>query len=1120
MPALAVLQDLTLFDPNDDESPLLGTYAGGVVTDPSFSTSRTHARPYLKFTPSVGGSAVDFAEGSGVIAQVTVDVVDKRRTANDQGTGLFTWLLAASNGDTALLGARAILRQVKWDGVTMGSAIDGTVYSVKLITEQNFVTYRLVLRDIRERERKVRLFVGATSTCVFPLVGPASGYGYNTQWNAATQDYVDVGSPAMPAISGLKAKVLNASGFLSFQFTDPNGPNGYFSIPPADYPLWEGRTQTLKPVWDLVGKIQPLDPTNTTLTPDGQYNAPGAIIDWSATSKDGPWTTITQPFVPVGLRGYTSILQIFPEDWDQKKPLIPHQIVIANPSNPALRPANGATVWVRIRSNRAPTADVPLWLETRFGDLLQDIYDGGYSYAGLGMKMRYSSAAMTAFRRATGKALVKITEPVEDAKPWIQENIYRANGYAPAIRDGVVYPVSGDLPDSALVVPTLDDSNVYPGEAEWEHGSELIVNHGEFLYERDLVPSNYSKTGTIITQQVLIQRDNGTSQARHNSKPISFQPVTVRAVSAYDVNMSQHNPDASQEDAARRGLQRISAAIRRFANGAQKATATCRASLTESIQAGDWVLLGVSWMPDYVTRRRGINRLMQVVNVELMEPHKRRFTLIDAGPEGQPVALPTAVSTVENADHSLAISVTGVPSTGKNPRAEVQLAYGEAQPASDSGEWKTVGFLDADGGVYVPTHPSGLNAWARVRGVADGQRSSVFRVASPLRMASLPGLREARLTINAYDAGSNPGYAHAEWEKLASAVGVRIYYEKFANGAAEPASLSNHIDVDATTLAADIVALAQWEQIVVQLEPWSAFGGGSVSGTQGPLSGRLTMQRRDRSYVAASVAVDQTRSGGTGTITLTATDPQAQITEYWFRHRSGNAGSWTSFVQDSSAPYADSVTIPAGQGSAIEYQVKGYASDGSVVVLQQEVIEFARVDNGPSLTVNGTPGDLEWSIDYSGVGTITYAIDGGSYSVPPGSPLTVELDSVSHVYSFKAVQDDQEIVDTVTVPARKETIGGGGPQITSISATSFFAPCDGGGAVDVSWTTSGMPGTEAYNVVINNHGLYGGSTQFFNKSPGDTLGKAFCSGDYGTINVRAEVGGTVIASQVFDYVVP
>jgi len=107
---------------------------------------------------------------------------------------------------------------------------------------------------------------------------------------------------------------------------------------------------------------------------------------------------------------------------------------------------------------------------------------------------------------------------------------------------------------------------------------------------------------------------------------------------------------------------------------------------------------------------------------------------------------------------------------------------------------------------------------------------------------------------------------------------------------------------------------------------------------------------------------------------------------------------------------------------------------------------------GPQLTVTPTPGTSSYSIAWSGTGTITLSIDGGSYATPPTSPIVVTRGSSGHVYKFQSVLNGQTVWDSVVVPELGSgtvtpdlTVTPSGPTATQQTFTVTFSnPAPGG----------------------------------------------------------------------------
>jgi hypothetical protein len=168
---------------------------------------------------------------------------------------------------------------------------------------------------------------------------------------------------------------------------------------------------------------------------------------------------------------------------------------------------------------------------------------------------------------------------------------------------------------------------------------------------------------------------------------------------------------------------------------------------------------------------------------------------------------------------------------------------------------------------------------------------------------------------------------------------------------------------------------------------------------------------------------------------------------------------------------------------------------------------------GPVLIVTPTPGDSSYSIDYSGTGTITYSVDGGSYTSPGGSPLSVSRNGHDQTITFKCVRDGQTITAAVTVPALPPPSSTG----FSVDATAWYSPCDGGGSCSVDVSGGSFPDGVTYDAIVDIlTGTYFGSVPLPNSNftPGASgnVSGAFCPGEDARVTVVVRYGGEIIAS--------
>jgi hypothetical protein len=743
-----MIQDFTIFSPDNDLVPLLGTADGsGNVTQATFSTDPTHPRPYMKLVENVGESTIDFLKGSSVIGQMQVPIVDKRRFVTDKTSGLLTYYLADGTGDTQLLGCRGVMRQQNTRG-TMEVIFDGVIGTVSLDTN-TFVTYTIQLRDARERERKLRAFDFATTTCFFPRVGPANGWGYPARYSSVIGKLEPFYEPVMPAIAGelMQYKAVPGGGLFTAQ-QDKASVERMVALTAKWQSVWQNYGEAFWIPAALSGSI--LD----------AWSHQSMLLDWRADNST-VWHQANVPTVTTFISslpdGGTNAFNVQPVSEKDQRPVL--KSITFEQDGTTTLPADGQFVFVRARSNREPTSDVPLYVEENFGLLLRDIYDGHYS-SGLVMPVRYDAAAMSAMEKDTTLARAKIEGPVEDAREWVQENIYKICGYAPAARNGLVIPIKYEIPDPSLPLLSLDDSNLI--SATWQHGPDNVVNEVVIEYERDMVPPNLADgLVDVDTQKAIIQRDRINSQSRNGSKPLTYKPVTLRAIGPKNPAFAQ---SVSDDIGTTLGLKRAEEVLRRFTFGAQ----VCEVEVlldatTEAALEGDWCVLAASWLPDYVSKQRGMSRLMQITKVSRIAPHKRGFSLLDAGPYDVPVGVPTVGTITENADRSVSVEITGVPAGGK---VEVQYALGATVPPATSGAWQLMsvpyGVISSDPYTADPTKWTGVS----VAAVSDG-------LAGGFELKSAPGAYNAGIAVDLINIDLTKRYrVHAKIRRNAAADGT------------------------------------------------------------------------------------------------------------------------------------------------------------------------------------------------------------------------------------------------------------------------------------------------------------------------------------------------------------
>ncbi len=928
-------QDLTIFRIDDDSLPIDGygtVDEEGAIVESTFGTSPGHPRPYLKFIENFGTSTIDFQGGGSAIGSLTFRLVDVPLIPGDQDSGVATYLASTPGGDTAYNGVRVVVRQqnangeyeVVFDGVGAG-------LSLELLT-----TYLGIVKDARERERGLKLFTKPTYTCVWPRVGPPEGMGWQTAYDDV-DGYVRVGDPILPRIPGIRG---------TFRETEVSGV-GVIGFQPGGVDIL---TDDYYKLLAELGAPTVVDAGGFLGTATIEFG--NVVVEWSPTGEEGTYTRVGPMRV---YSGFTQNPQIvFVTERKRINGQDGHWVVgilLSDPDSGNL-PENNDPVYVRVLSNLPPRDDVPLYLEERFGSILQKGYDGDYTIEDTMVPVRYDPDRMAAFILETPFGLARITEPADDGREWFQKNVYQPMRSAPAIRDGKVYPLSFDVPDESVELPQLDDSNTI-GRPNWGHGPENIVNQVITKYDREIVPTNLPQLAEPVVQKATIERNrlSEDSQRRHGTIPIVLEPVTLRALVSEDTAFT----DAPTHDTA----QLVSAAfgdgmLRRYTNGAQVVESRhIRNDDIDAILEGMWVIGAWSSLPNYATRTRGMNRLLQVISIDRSRTIDRGFTCVDAGPYDQPIDQPTITDLEEQADGSVVISVEDIPENG---RGQVQYALGEGEPEANSGEWRTVGELPEDGDARtLPRLWPAQVFWARVRGVADGARSSAWSEPMSLELDDKALMRHCTVDIETDSASLDYGKPVVQWEPLSNTAGVRVLYEVHDKDTDPPEVLTGSMDFDAAVLTGTLpVVLRQWEQVTLRVVGYPGWEDPDVTGDAGSTSVYLTRSRVEPHYVLPSVAEHSQRIGFVGSLTLETKDTQLQITRMLFRTRVGSGGEWSEYAEDDSFPYSADVAVVPGGASAIGYQMYGYDPVGTEKLLQAGTLLFP-FEGSPGLGARWVP---------------------------------------------------------------------------------------------------------------------------------------------------------------------
>jgi hypothetical protein len=978
-------QRLTLFDA-DDVTPLLGSVDGsGEVTDPTFSTDPAHARPFLEFSEDTGDSEVDFIEGASTIGQVNVTVLDKRQTPTDQSTGIFTWLQASGiTGNTQVLRRRVLWEGLRSDGITWDKLINGVLYHSQL--NEDLVSYTLALRDIRERERAVRVFVknndaiadattGAITvtdgTCVFPRVGPLNGWGKPTEYDDVTGRVVFTpgGRPLLVAVEGMKGRWsydplgIGGGSRVLFDQADPDN----YALILRDTKLKDILQKYGQSSFDGQERIKQPGIDNGsvyggTYIAFDKYSYKNVIAQWS-TTRDGSsgWNTLKiMPASSGALQYRNNVFEIaqvqplatwFPfskikglDDFsitapDNAAPPVDFvKSAILIPSAGDVTPADGDIIYVRYISNLEPEEDVPKYLEeASFGRLLERVYDGDFSDPQVPPKILYDAAAMDAFKASTPPLVGIVRGVVDDLRGWVQEHIYKPLGAAPTLNlNGEIVPRLYALPDAGVPLLVLNDANVE--KAGWEHGEDNAINKVSFTYQRDSVPARFGLTfgSEIISHDVIVEDWNVGSLGLFNEKTLEYKPDTAHSVLLLG-GPFQMVPNVTNEVGWRLAMARAADVLTRFGQGAPLCAVTAMASspgVADAV-AGDWAVLSLSWLPDYATRKRGCLRLMQIVRVQKTSPISRDLLLVDAGAYTDAMTCPTVNNIQQYSDGRVSVDVTAIPA---DTIARLEFAIGATQPPDTSGAWLLMGRTNATGTFYTTPQAPGTKVWVRWRGEAPGRQPSTWCGVLSITMSDVAQMVDAQIQIG------STGIPRVSWVALSSTLGVRILYERHANGTGVPTVLTQTLDVDVNSNGANGVGyvdlpitLDPLEQVTVQVIGYPGFGGGAVSGMAGYASSYLTAQYIGAPYgpptiLPATSVPNPPGDTGSATLKVDSTNPAETIGVQVL----DDAGvAWTLVTSD-----VDSTPLLVAPGTVIASTAWFY--DGTT---------FAQILDGVALTV-------------------------------------------------------------------------------------------------------------------------------------------------------------------------
>lgn len=720
---------VTFFYP-DDVTPIWGSVDElGELLVGSFYSSPGCPRAYMKVPTDLSDARVDFINGAASVGGLNLQVLDVRRVANDQSTGIITSHLMD------LVDARALVR--KWVGGTIGWAVvlDGVVKGHRTLADKDLVWYEFSLRDIRERERGRRLFTRNESLALWPYRGPADGYGVvgNVPGPGEGYLYPPIFTPMMWHV-----------GTFHVHASDPYAPA-------TQVRGWASATSTVnqlaKDVLDAGIPVMGGDLAQGTL--QGRYK--NVTVRWRPHSG-GDWHYLrdmladsllpTNLFSAFNLGLYNTNLGTGDFGGIIYTASGPLQLYMES-SEPGEMPADGQEIDVQVLTGAPPTKDQPFYFEGTGGQLLKNAYDGVYSR--IDPRIRYDAAVMDDLVENTPVLRMKLTESVDNMFTWLQSNVYAPLGLAPVLNElGEISPISNQLPDSSADLLVLDGDAIEKG-AVWQHDINSAVSTVEFNYVRESVADVFDEkhryTGVEITERQATAIE--TLLSGITEKTVTYSPVTVRVYS--DRNGQPLPADLRDEVGARLAHARAADLLMRYRKGA--ARVPCRALAghpsVKDARVGQWRRLQLSWLPDPDTGLRGCDRIVQIVGLKRTSGALYDLVLEDGGAALPPLACPTLGVPAIDAAGRIGVPITAIPA---GATARIEYAFGLGPPAANSPSWMLAGRASlAPTTVYTGVIPSERTTWIRYRSEADVRQPSAWCGPVMVGPSNLPRIASASI---------------------------------------------------------------------------------------------------------------------------------------------------------------------------------------------------------------------------------------------------------------------------------------------------------------------------------------------------------------------------------------
>jgi hypothetical protein len=633
-------------------------------------TSPTDPFAYLVEPEDYAQQEIDVGVGSSTVGTVTVIIIDPATNPADKQSRWMTAKLA-DLGIPDIQGRRCRLRRFISDALGYTVIADGPAGTPTM--DDSYAAYSFTIRDTRDVERKLTAFTsgfgretggpedGFDPTGLKSLVpdGVAGGYGHvgssylispatpiTGTWHYDSRDYAAPPGSNQVTPAGI---IQPVTGFISFAdstlsdavqtairnatvlggevlVTYPIGGGHFVRDTGYNYLLFKGlkviwRDATTPEAWHVITD-ENLVQVGFHIHPDGSADTRTQLISATIAGRPGDGDVIAPAnYLQFGDLRYTP-------NWN------PLPGAPEGTGGAGDLPAEGQNIEIMLLYVGAPSADLPLYLEgMTVGELTKDLYDGVYSDRTVLGAVRptgilYDEDALLAM---TEVVRARITAPVDDMRDWLEKSVYAPTGRAPALdRLGQVSPVSQIPPTDTSDLQVISDS-VAEASADWNAG-ERLVNIVRFTYPRDYKPSDETQTDPdgLVEISVVDEFDDEPSIDRNGEQVVEIVAPLFTAVGD-DIGHPRNN-DETQELGNQLAQDRGKYLINRYSYGAPTITVAVRRAATVLLRNGDWVLLDLSWLPDYVTNRRGLLALGQIVSLGDLDCAWRQLLIEQVSP--------------------------------------------------------------------------------------------------------------------------------------------------------------------------------------------------------------------------------------------------------------------------------------------------------------------------------------------------------------------------------------------------------------------------------------------------------------------------------------------------------